>query len=312
MNEIKEIKVFGHRSPDTDATASAIVWSWFLNTHRKQNAKPYVLGNINTEADFVLESWGETTPLILNDVKTDDVVAIVDTNNLDELFENINDTKIISIIDHHKLSGNLKTNHPPEIVIQPYASTMTVMYNVMNIEISEFPRNIAGLMLSGILSDTLEFRSPTTTDDDKDLAEKLAAVLEINIADYAAKMFDAKSNISHFSAAELLRMDSKIYEINGKNMRISVLETTNPSLVLEKYDKIVAEMPNIELEDSVDMVMLFVIDILKEEAVLLIPDQKTKTLAEMTFNIAITENTVTLPGIVSRKKQILPALLAGS
>jgi manganese-dependent inorganic pyrophosphatase len=309
MNQSKEIKVFGHRSPDTDATASAIVWSWFLNEHRKQAARPYVLGDINTEADFVLESWGVTQPLILSEITADDEVAIVDTNNLDELFQNINDAKIISVIDHHKLSGNLKTNHPPEIVIQPYASTMTVMYNVMNIEVENFPRDIAGLMLSGILSDTLEFRSPTSTEDDKILAKKLSTHLGIDMHDYAMKMFDAKSAISHLSAEELLRMDSKIFEIKDLTMRISVLETTNPAFVLEKYNDIVSSIPKIKEEDSVDMVLFFVIDILNENATLFVPDEETKEIAEKSFGVSINDKKIILPGIVSRKKQILPALL---
>ncbi|MGB0925381.1 MAG: DHH family phosphoesterase, partial [Minisyncoccia bacterium] len=166
---MNEIKVFGHRSPDTDASASAIVWAWFLTNHRNQPASAYILGKVNTEAQFVLDTWGHSMPPILDQVNADDSVAIVDTNNLDELFENINETNIISIIDHHKLAGNLKTNLPLELVIQPYASTMTVMYNIMNIEPADLPRNIAGLMLSGIISDTLEFRSPTTTDADRNL-----------------------------------------------------------------------------------------------------------------------------------------------
>ncbi len=303
------IKVFGHRSPDTDATASAIVWAWFLNTHREQPATPYILGNINTEAEFVLESWGATTPLILDKVDPGDTVAIVDTNNLDELFANINETEIISIVDHHKLSGNLKTNLPLELVIQPYASTMTVMYNIMNIEPEYLPRDIAGLMLSGILSDTLEFRSPTTTEDDIHLAKKLAIELDINIPEYAKKMFDAKSDISHFSGKELLTMDSKIFDVKGSQMRVSVLETTNPGLVLEKYNEIVSEIPALQEKESLDHVILFVIDILKEEATVFIHNDEVKTIVESAFDIETTENTVTLPGIVSRKKQILPALL---
>jgi len=306
---MNEIKVFGHRSPDTDATASAIVWAWFINNHREEIATPYILGNINTEAEFVLESWGATIPKILDKVTAGDKVAIVDTNNLDELFENINDTVIVSIVDHHKLSGNLKTNLPLELVIQPYASTMTVMYNIMNIEPEYLPREIAGLMLSGILSDTLEFRSPTTTEDDIHLAKKLAIELNVNISEYAQKMFNAKSNITHFSATELLRMDSKIFDIKGTQMRVSVLETTNPNLVLEKYDEIVAAIPEIKNDDNVEHVLLFAIDILKEEAILLIPDNETKKIAEESFDVEITGKTLTLPGFVSRKKQILPALL---
>jgi len=308
LEENKIIKVFGHRSPDTDATGSAIVWAWFLNEYRKQAAQAYVLGPINKETDFVLETWGVDVPPILEEISEEDLVAITDTNNLDELFSNINDTHILSIIDHHKLSGNLKTSHPPEIVIQPYASTMTVMYNIMNIDVKDFPREIAGLMLSGILSDTLKFRSPTTTEEDKKLAKQLAEQLEINIDDYAEKMFNAKSDISDFSAKELVRMDSKIYDIHGRTMRISVLETTQPEFVLERYDEIVESFPQVREEDEVKNILLFVIDILKEEAILLTPDEETRKIAKEVFH-GEGENYVILPGIVSRKKQIIPALL---
>lgn len=308
MNTEKNIKVFGHRSPDTDATCSAIVWSWFLNTHRHQNATPYILGPVNTEVEFVLESFGVTMPETLDEIQSHDTVAIVDTNNLDELFENINEAEIVSIIDHHKLTGTLKTNLPLELVIQPYASTMTVMYNVMNIEPEDLPQDIAGLMFSGIISDTLEFRSPTTTEEDKKLAVKIAQVLGINISEYAAKMFDAKSNISEFSAAELIRMDSKIYEINGKQTRVSVLETTNPQMIIDRYDEIITVIPKIKQEDTVEEVLLFAIDILKEEAVLFVYNDEIKALAEKSFSVEISGNTTVLPGVVSRKKQILPAL----
>ncbi|MCI5051070.1 MAG: manganese-dependent inorganic pyrophosphatase [Candidatus Pacebacteria bacterium] len=308
MNTSHKIKVFGHRSPDTDASCSAIVWAWFLNTHRNQNATPYILGPVNTEAEFVMESFGVTMPKILDTISDEDQVAIVDTNNLDELFENINDAEIISIIDHHKLTGTLKTNLPREIVIQPYASTMTVIYNVMNIEVKDLPRDIAGLMLSGIISDTLEFRSPTTTDEDRALAESLAKTIDITISDYAVKMFEAKSNISEFSAAELVRMDSKIYEINGKQTRVSVLETTNPKIVLDRYDEIIESYELIKEQDNVEQILLFAIDILKEEAIALIPDAETKSLITSGFNIDTDSHTVVLPGVVSRKKQILPAL----
>ncbi len=302
------IKVFGHRSPDTDATASAIVWAWYLEQYRNKEAQAYILSNTNTEALFVLDYWNTKLPPVLESVNNNDTVAIVDTNNADELFDNINDSNILSIIDHHKLTGGLRTDLPLEVVIQPYASTMTVMYNIMNIEAKDFPREIAGLMLSGILSDTLEFRSPTTTADDQKLAEELAQALEIDIHEYAQKMFEAKSDISHFSDAELLRLDSKIYEVQGKNMRVSVLETTSPQVVLERKESIMNTIADVAAEDSVDDVLLFVIDILNEEATLLVHNENTKTLAERAFDTNISGDTVLLPGIVSRKKQILPAL----
>lgn len=302
------IKVFGHQSPDTDATCSAIVWAWFLTTQRNTPATPYVLGNPNTEAQFVMKYWNITQPEILTAVSEDDTVSIVDTNNTDELFSNINDCNIISIIDHHKLTGGLKTSSPLEVVIQPYASTMTVMFNIMNIEPSNLPREIAGLMLSGILSDTLAFRSPTTTPTDQALAERLAEALGVDSTLYANDMFAAKSDISHFSDEDLLRLDSKIYDLKGTQTRVAVLETTDPGTVLARKDALIQAMDSVAKEDNVDEVILFVIDILNEEATVFIQNDTIRDMLETGFEITTTGDTHVLPGVVSRKKQILPAL----
>jgi manganese-dependent inorganic pyrophosphatase len=305
---MSSIKVFGHKSPDTDASCSAIVWAWFLKTHRNQDATPYVLGTPNSEASFVLEKWGHETPEILESVSSEDTVAIVDTNSIDELFENINDTHIVSIIDHHKLTGGIKTSSPREIVIQPYASTMTVMYNVMNIEPEDFPKEIAGLMLSGLLSDTLEFRSPTTTEDDKVLAERLAQAAGVDISEYAAAMFEAKSDISTFSDDELIKLDSKITEIKGKKMRISVLETTHPSSVFARRAGIIASSNKSVEAESLDYLLFFVVDILKEESTLISDNVTTKEMVAEAFGVDAATDDIVLPNVVSRKKQIIPTL----
>jgi manganese-dependent inorganic pyrophosphatase len=306
----KQIKVFGHQSPDTDATCSAIVWAWFLNEHRKQDAKPYVLGTPNSEAAFVLEKWGHDTPEILTEVSSEDTVSVVDTNSKDELFENINETHILSIIDHHKLTGGIETASPREIVIQPYASTMTVMYNIMNIEPADFPKEIAGLMLSGLLSDTLEFRSPTTTDADKELTRALADSLEINTTEYANEMFAAKSDISQFSDKELVLLDSKITEIKGKKMRVSVVETTTPQTVSERKEAILEQMKVVQEEDNLDFILFFIVDILEEQSTLFTNDELAKLLVADAFSIEEKnrDGDITLQDVVSRKKQIIPAL----
>lgn len=305
---MKEIKVFGHKSPDTDAVASTIVWAWFLREHRHLDAKPYILSGTNNEALFVLSKWGFDLPPVLESVSSEDDVSIVDTNNGDELFDNINDANIVSIIDHHKLTGGLKTSTPLEVIIQPFASTMTVMFNIMNIEPKDFPQNIAGLMLSGILSDTLEFRSPTTTEQDKDLAGKLASVLGINVTDYANEMFEAKSDISAFSDDELVKLDSKIFDIKGKQIRISVIETTNPKSVIDRSEGIYLSMEKLKTADNVDMVLMFVVDILNEQATLFTRDDNAKIISKEAFGVESIGEMALLPEIVSRKKQIIPML----
>jgi manganese-dependent inorganic pyrophosphatase len=163
-------------------------------------------------------------------------------------------------------------------------------------------------MLSCLLSDTLQFRSPTTTPVDRDLAEKLAADLGISIPDYAAQLFTAKSDVGAFSDAELLRMDSKEYAVAGRDLRVSVLETTAPQVVLDRKASLMASMAGVAAEDGADQVLLFVIDILREEATLLIPNDLVKQLAEASFGVTVTGDTVVIPGLMSRKKQIIPAL----
>ena len=163
-------------------------------------------------------------------------------------------------------------------------------------------------MLSCILSDTLEFRSPTTTPHDRAVAEKLAASLGIAIPAYAAELFEAKSDVGAFSDAELLRMDSKEYTVAGKDLRVSVLETTAPKLILDRKASLMASMVDVAKEDGADQVLLFVVDILNEEATLLVPNDLVKQLAEASFGCTVTGDTVVLPGIMSRKKQIIPAL----
>ncbi len=302
------LQVFGHKSPDTDSTGSAIVWSWYLNIIKGVAAAPKLLGEPNTEAAFMLQRWGLDKPEIIADVEDGAPVVIVDTNNPAELPANINGADVQAIIDHHKLVGGLETKGPIDITIRPLACTATIMHDLMGDDAAKMPEAIKGAALTCILSDTLEFRSPTTTDHDKAVAEKLAAELGLDIATYAADMFAAKSDVSSFSDAELLRMDSKEYAVDGTKFRVSVLETTAPGVVLDRKASLMETMTTVASEDGVDQVLLFVVDILNEEATLLVPNDLVKSVAEKSFGATVDGNTVVLPGVMSRKKQIIPNL----
>jgi manganese-dependent inorganic pyrophosphatase len=140
------------------------------------------------------------------------------------------------------------------------------------------------------------------------LAEALAADLKIDLNAYATEMFEAKSDVSSFSGAELLRMDSKEYAVGDTKFRVSVLETTAPGIVLDRKDSIMASMTDVAAEDGVDQVLLFVVDILNEEATMMLPNALSKIVAEASFGATVTGDTVVLPGIMSRKKQIIPNL----
>lgn len=302
------IQVFGHLAPDTDATGSAIVWSWYLNEVKGQAAAAKLLGTPNTEAAFVLTRWGFDQPEIITDVAAGDDVVIVDTNNPAELPPSINDANILEIIDHHMLVGGLKTKSPINITMRPLACTATIMADLMGDDLAKAPDAIKGVMLSCIISDTLEFRSPTTTDVDVARAKALAAELGVDISEYAAEMFAAKSDVSAFSDAELLRMDSKKFEVGGKNFRVSVLETTTPAIILDRKASLIDTMTTVATQDGVDQVLLFVVDILNEESTLLVANDLVKAVAEKSFGVKVDGDTVILPGVVSRKKQIIPQL----
>ncbi|WP_299588021.1 manganese-dependent inorganic pyrophosphatase [uncultured Tateyamaria sp.] len=300
--------VFGHKSPDTDSTGSPIIWSWYLNEIKGVAAEPVLLGEPNTEAAFVLQKWDLPKPRIINAVDADQPVVIVDTNNPAELPDAINDADITAIIDHHKLVGGLETKGPIDIRIEPLACTATIMWKMIGKDMAQMPTGVKGAMLSCILSDTLEFRSPTTTQEDTAIAHDLAKDLGVDISAYASEMFEAKSDVSAFSDAELLRMDSKEYAVDGTQFRVSVLETTAPKLVLDRKDSLMASMVDVAKEDGADEVLLFVVDILNEEATMLIPNDRVKGVAEKSFDATVTGDTVVLPGIMSRKKQIIPNL----
>ena len=301
--------VFGHKSPDTDSTGSPLIWAWYLNEVKGEEAAAKLLGEPNTEAAFVLERWNLDKPEIISDVAEGTPVVIVDTNNPAELPAGINAADIRAIIDHHKLVGGLETKGPIDITIRPVACTATIMHDLMGADAAKMPEAIKGAMLSCILSDTLEFRSPTTTDADRAVVEALAADLGIDVAAYAAEMFAAKSDVSRFTDAELLRMDSKEFTVEGTKFRVSVLETTSPETVLARKASLMEAMTKVAAEDGVDQVLLFVVDILNEESTMLIPNALTKQVAEASFATACDNaDCVVLPGVVSRKKQIIPNL----
>ena len=302
------LQVFGHKSPDTDSTGSPIIWAWYLSEIQGIPAQANLLGEPNNEALFMLQHWQLDKPEIISEVAPGAPVVIVDTNNPAELPDAINQADIRAVIDHHKLVGGLETKAPIDITIRPLACTATIMHDLMGADAAKMPRAVKGAMLSCILSDTLAFRSPTTTDHDRALAEALAEELSVNLSEYAAQMFAAKSDVSAFSDVELLRMDSKSFPVGDQTLRVSVLETTAPHVVLARKAALMAAMGPVALEDNVDQVLLFVVDILAEEATLLVPNEAVKSIAEKSFDVYVDGDSVVLPGVMSRKKQIVPQL----
>ncbi len=308
-SEKNPIKIFGHQVPDTDTVVSAIVYAWYFNEVLKKPAKAYVLGDVNKETQYVLDRFKSETPEFLDVITKEDKIVIVDTNNVNELPPDVHNGELLEIIDHHKLSGGITTNSPVTITMRPMASTASLIYTVINPELHQVTSEIAGLMLSAIISDTLEFRSPTTTPEDKIIAEELSKISGVDISELATEMFAAKSDISHIEPADLIQMDSKVFDMDDKKIRVSVVETTSPNEALERSEDLKQAMLNhVAEDDNVDEVLLFVIDILKEEATPIVASALGEMMVDGAFGVSIAQGDVVLPGVVSRKKQIIPAL----
>ncbi len=304
------IKVFGHKTPDTDTVISAIAYAWYLNEIKNTPATAYILGSLNKETEYVLKTFAIDTPEVLGKLTKEDKVVVVDTNNPDELPDDLKEAELIEIIDHHKLTGGITTATPLSITMRPMASTASLIYTIANPELNDMPVNIAGILLSGVLSDTLKFRSPTTTDEDIKIAKELAKIAKVDIDKHADAMFVAKSDISDLSASRILLMDSKIYEIkNNIKARLSVAETTNPESVFKIKEDIKKAMLEDLAKEKLDETLFYVIDILNQESTLIVATDSAKKLASEAYGVEFDDDTVKLPDMVSRKKQLLPPLM---
>jgi len=297
-------KVIGHLNPDTDSTCSPIVYAWYLKTYQNQDAQAYLAGEPNKEALYVLSKFGFEKPQIINSFSEGDQVVLVDTNNADELIPGIESAQIVEIVDHHKLFGNLSTNFPIKITMSPVACVATIIRDIIGQ--NTIPSNVAGLLLAGILSDTLKFTSPTTTAHDKDVAVELAQIAGINPDELANNMFEVKSDLTGMDADAVLHMDSKIFELGGKKLRISVLETTKPANALAMITNLKSKMIELKAEESLDGIMLYIVDIINSSSEVIASGEFEKNLISKAHNIPFDGETINLPGVVSRKKQIVP------
>lgn len=308
FGQAQQLSVFGHKAPDTDAITSALVYAWELN-ERKIPATPFRLGELNPETEYVLKTLGVEAPPLLGKLQEKAQVAIVDTNNPEELPEGIEKAVIHSIVDHHKLTKGLSSAGPLEIDMRPICSATSILYSRAKAAGLTIPKHIAGLMLSGLLSDSLGFRSPTTTDIDRKHAEELGALAGLDPKAHVDAMLEAKAAIGHLSPAELVTMDSKVFTIGSKKVRVSVLETTKPSVPMAKMSELKEAMKLKQSEEKLDDVLLFVVDILNEASSVITYSESGASLIEKAWKVkASSDGTYFLPGVLSRKKQMIPVL----
>ena len=228
-------------------------------------ARAFRLGELNRETEYVLATFGvEAPPLLEGALEEGAPVAVVDTNNPKELPDGIEHAALHSVIDHHKLAGLTSPAVPTEIDIRRSARRGRSVRAREGGGADAVPQ-VAGLLLSCILSDSLEFRSPTTTELDKELAIELAAIAGVDLHAHARAMLDAKAEVGHLSPTELIMMDSKQYEIGGRNLRISVVETTRPEKVLSQRAALQTAMKEVAADQKLDDVLLFVVDVLQSK-----------------------------------------------
>lgn len=300
------IYVIGHKNPDTDAIVSAIVCS-NIREYLGEEVKPIKLGEINKETEFVLNYWEADTPETITKLDSGSQVVLVDHNEKAQAIDDIENLEIVSIIDHHKF--NLVTDKPLHIIAQPVGSTATILGDLMLSADIVPTKQEAGLLISAILSDTLHFRSATTTDMDKKIVEELNQIAEIkDLEEYSLQMFNAKSNLGDIGVESLIRLDYKEYDIEGKKVAVGVLETTSTEYGLARKDEIISKMKEIKQNDKIDHMLFAIVNIIEERSIGLTCDEQDAEMMTQAFQTSKNGLQIDLKSLLSRKKQMIPTI----
>ena len=234
-------------------------------------------------------------------------VILVDHNSYEQSAIGLEETEILEIIDHHNI-GSIGTNMPINFRNMPVGSTNTIIYILYRENNIEIPSNIAGLMLSGILSDTLILTSPTTTSQDKEAVEKLAAIANVDYKEYGLNMLKAGSSLKGKTKEEILYTDYKNYPVGEQRIGLGQLSTTNPEEILAEKEDYIELLNNVAEANDYYFVALFVTDIIKQGSYVLYSSRAENILRKVYKNDDLTQGAF-LKDVVSRKKQILPGIM---
>lgn len=297
--------VLGHQNPDCDSVCSAIALASLFNKLGKE-ATPALQGEPNPEAMYLLEQAGFPEPEIRTSVAGEEIF-IVDYSDWNQGTADMKQAKIRGIVDHHKL-GDITTSEPLECWIWPVGCSATIVYNMYKFHNQAPDAAIAKLMMGAIISDTVNFQGPTTTDIDKVAVKELAEIAGVtDIKAFANAQFDAKSDIKHVPAAELILRDQKVFEMAGEKLAIGQLELTSLETAFEKKTDMLAEMGQLQAENDYHSTIVLLTDINKLDTTALIVSKDAEKVAAA-LNSTVVEHAFELPGVVSRKKQIIPFL----
>ena len=299
-----EVLVTGHKNPDSDSIISAIAAA---DLYRKRgfNTVPMSQGRPTPETVFILETFGLQPPAVIEDVREKELF-LVDFSDIAQAPAGISDAVIKGIVDHHKL-GDITTNAPLEAWIWPVGCTATIIKNMYDYYNIQIPRQIAGGLLCAILSDTVIFKSPTCTELDKNAVSELAKIAQVDDpVKLGMDMFKIKSAVVDTPASELLFRDYKDFDMNGKKVGIGQVEVIELSQLDHIKEELLEEMKKLKKEDR-HSVFLLLTDIMQEGSELLIVSDEPEVV-EKAFNIKTDKKKVWLPGVMSRKKQVVPNL----
>ena len=300
--------IISHKSPDTDTICSSIIYSRYLKRKKNMNSVVCKLGELNNETKFVLEKFGFDVPKTCSELEMGSEIILMDHNEEKQSIDNRDKYKIIQIIDHHKM--DFSTKEPLFIRAEPIGSTCSIVSKMFFEDKIELKQEEASLLISAIISDTLYFKSPTSTKEDVLLLEKLNKIAKIeNMEKFALEMFAKKSDLGDISIEKLVKMDYKEFNLNGNKIGVGVMETTMPDYGLNRKNEISQNLTKIIKNDGLDYAFLSIIDILNEKNYTIVANEKTANILKEIFKGEIEkENIVNLGRILSRKKQIIPKL----
>jgi len=302
------VYVVGHKSPDTDSVASAISYANLKNQlGLPEIFVPAAAGEINNETRFVLEHFNVPEPEVLTDAKGKKII-LVDHNEVAQAVDNINEAELMEVVDHHKI-GDIQTGSPIFFHNEPVgcaASIISAMYDQNKVVIG---KEIAGVMMSAILSDTVLFKSPTCTEKDKEEVAKLAKICGEDPQEYGIAMLSAKSDISSKTARDIVKGDYKQFDFAGTKAGVGQIEVMDLAALVDRREAILADMEEVRKEEGLDFVLIMLTDVMKEASDLLFVGSPVEKF-EQAFEGKIENQSIYKEGVLSRKKQVVPPLEA--
>lgn len=297
--------VFGHKSPDTDSITSSLVMTNLEKELGNEDAVACRLGSLNKETEYVLDYLDIEAPELIEKVEDEANVILVDHNSPSESVDNVENAKILKVVDHHKIA--FETSYPLFVRTEPVGCTETILLKLYEENGVEITKEIASLMLSAIVSDTLLLKSPTTTEDDKEAVVKLAEIAGIDYETYGLDMLKAGTDLSSFTIPEILSLDAKQIDFKDVKSIVNQVNTASIPEVMAMKDDLEAGMNKIIEDEGLDLFMLLITDIVNSNSQV-IALGKDAALVEKAYDVKLEDNTVLLEGVVSRKKQVVPIM----